>query len=795
MEEELLLRRLERERLARKQAEQLLEEKSLELYSANKQLAENALELEKKFKQSTQQLQISEIRNNAVLQSALDAIVTIDIDGKVLEFNPAASKLFGYEPEAVIGNSMSKHLIPERFHEQHEQGMQHYRKTREGAVLNRLVELTAIDSEGDEIPVEAAIIPIDLGGTTFFTAFMRDISERKQYEELIIEAKEAAESASQAKSDFLAVMSHEIRTPINAILGAVTILREMGHSDEQRRYLQMADEASKSLLSLINDILDFSKIEAGKLELESIEFDLVELVEETLGLFVKCASDLGIELASFISKSVPRRIVSDPGKFRQILLNLLSNALKFTTQGGILVCMEMDNKDRLKTQVIDTGIGIEEAKIGKLFDQFVQVDSSTNRKYGGTGLGLAISSRLANLLGGEMDVQSIHDIGSQFWFTIKPEIAENIAAIGRPVIKASRARLYESNPITLCALTRQLAELGLEIETNPLSEGQSPTIEFFNEETSWKFDLVDRVAPATTEGTCLRKPVKTDDLLKAVQGKKLSAVNQKQDDDVLTVHSVTGRRLLLAEDSQANQIIAITFLKSAGYKVDAVANGQEALDAVMSLPYELVLMDVSMPEMDGLEATRRVRELPGAKGQIKIIALTANVFKDDLDRCMEAGMNGFIPKPIDKNNLLTTLAKFLPAEPVQDTTVEPTEIIQDTSCLDMDVLGQLVDDVDEEVIPIMMQVYFKEVDNRCRVIEEALSSSNLEILQEEAHALKSSSGALGANGLCDQAEKLELACKEGRVNDALALANSLNGVAHECMDALSGYFKHLPVDK
>ncbi|TNF94371.1 MAG: response regulator, partial [Gammaproteobacteria bacterium] len=561
------------------------------------------------------------------------------------------------------------------------------------------------------------------------------------------------------------------------------------------RYLQMADEASKSLLSLINDILDFSKIEAGKLELESIEFDLIELVEETLGLFVKRASDLGIELASFISKSVPRRIVSDPGKLRQVLLNLLSNALKFTTQGGILVCVEMGNKDRLKIQVIDTGIGIEEEKIEKLFDQFVQVDSSTNRKYGGTGLGLAISSRLANLLGGEMDVQSIHSIGSQFWFTIKPEITENIAAIERPVIKASRAKLYESNPIALCALTRQLDEMGLEIETNPLSEGQSPTIEFFNEETSWKYDLVDRVVPATTEGTCLRKPVKTDDLLKAVQGKKLSAENQKQDDNVITVHSVTGRRLLLAEDSQANQIIAITFLKSAGYRVDAVANGQEALDAVMSLPYDLVLMDVSMPEMDGLEATRRIRELPGDKGQIKIIALTANVFKDDLDRCMEAGMNGFIPKPIDKNNLLTTLAKFLPEKPVQDTKVVSTEIIQDASCLDMDVLGQLIDDVDEEIIPIMMQVYFKEVDNRCREIEKALSSNNLEVLQEEAHALKSSSGALGANGLCGIAEKLELACKEGRVEDALAFANALNGIAHECMGALSGYFKLMPVDE
>jgi PAS domain S-box-containing protein len=793
LDEEILLRRLERERQARKQAEHLLEEKSLALYRANQKLAENTLELEKKFRKSTLQLEISEIRNRAILHSALDAIVTIDIEGKVLEFNPAASALFGYKPEEIIGKSMAEYLIPQRFREQHEQGMQHYRKTGKGDVLNRLVELTAVDRAGDEKPVEAAIIPVELAGSRFFTAFMRDISSRKQFEELIVEAKEAAESASRAKSDFLAVMSHEIRTPINAILGAVTLLGELDHNEEQSRYLKMADEASKSLLSLINDILDFSKIEAGKLELEPAEFDLVELVEETLGLFSKRAHELGLDLSSFFSAHVPRRITSDQGKIRQIILNLLSNALKFTEQGGILIRIETEDDGLIRFQVTDTGIGIEETKITTLFDQFVQADSSTKRKYGGTGLGLAISCRLAALLGGDMGVQTIKEVGSQFWFTIKPGSSSEIHCIKKTAHKATLVKLYETNLITLCALTRQLSAMGLEVEIHsPGKDGQS-RIEFSNDQESWQYNLTEQVSNRIMADS-LVKPVKLDDLYMALDH-QLNTTVQTKHAGVPEIRRQQHQRLLLAEDSQANQIIAKTFLENAGYDVDVVADGQEAVNAVMALPYDLILMDVSMPEMDGLEATRRIRELPDEKGQINIIALTANVFKDDLDRCMEAGMNGFIPKPIDKNRLLSTLEHYLPTPPLEDATTSTPEIAKDTRCLDQNILDQLINDVGEEVLPTMLEVYFKEVDNRCKQIKQAMTALDIETMREQAHALKSSSGALGAANLRDIAEKIEYACKQGHDAEAKEIAGRLEDVANDCIRALSHHFHQVLPEK
>ena len=657
MDPEALERRFHRERKARKAAEQLLEQKSLELYNVNKELSSNAAELEQRVIERTQQLYSSEHRKSAILKSALDAIVTVDINGIILEFNPAATKLFGYDPNEIIGLPMAEYLMPKWARADHYRGMEHYRKTGQGEILGKHIELTALNKQGEEIEIEAAITPIEVDNEVYFTAFLRDISQRKLSEKLIVEAKEEAESASKAKGEFLAVMSHEIRTPINAILGSISILKELKHSEQQARYLIMASEAGNSLQALINDILDFSKIEAGKMELESVEFDPVQLIEETVEILSPRVFEKGIEVACYFDMNLPSTIKSDQAKIRQILLNLLSNALKFTNEGGILLKIQAEGEN-LKYSIIDSGIGIPAEKLDKLFNQFTQADSSTQRKYGGTGLGLAISSRIVGLLGGEMGVESEEGVGSQFWFTIQPDFFSEQRRSGQKY-KADSARIYESNLTTQNALALQLQNMGISVEKISQESGELSRIVFSDAGDEWQYILSYDKSIESNDIT-LNKPVRINDLQQAANG-YLAVKGQSclEHEDEQLFHAGDKRRLLLAEDSQANQLVATTFLKSAGYDVDAVSNGKEALDAARNFNYDLVLMDVSMPEMDGIEATKLIRQLPGQNGKVFIVALTANVFKDDIERCYDAGMDGFVPKPIDKKHLLKSIGKFL----------------------------------------------------------------------------------------------------------------------------------------
>jgi PAS domain S-box-containing protein len=657
LDPEALERRFHRERKARKAAEKLLEEKSLELYNVNKQLATNAVELEQQVTEQAQQLYSNELRTSTILKSALDAIVTVDNNSIILEFNPAATKLFGYEAREVIGMPMAEYLLPEPARADFYRVMEHYKKTGKEEVLGRLIELVVLNKQGVEVDVEVAITKIDIADRTYFTAFLRDITQRKLSEKLIVEAKEQAESASKAKGEFLAVMSHEIRTPINAILGSITILKELDHSDEQARYLKIADEAGNSLQALINDILDFSKIDAGKLELESVEFDPVQFVEETVGILSQRIFEKGIEVACYFDMNLPSRIMSDQAKVRQILLNLLSNALKFTKEGGIMVSIRAAG-EKLKFSVCDSGIGISGDNQNKLFNQFTQADSSTQRKYGGTGLGLAISSRLAKLLGGEIGVESEEGVGSHFWFTIQPDsFSEKHPAEHK--YKAESAKIYESNSATQNALALQLDNMGISVEKISNEPGELSQIVFSGSGSEWRFILsYDKTVESSDK--LLFKPVHIYDLQRAAND-YLPANEQShpQPEDEVALQAGVKRRLLLAEDSQANQLVATTFLKSAGYDVDAVADGKEAVDAVRNFNYDLVLMDVSMPEMDGIEATKLIRKLPGENGRVTIVALTANVFKDDIERCYDAGMNAFVPKPIDKKHLLKSIGELL----------------------------------------------------------------------------------------------------------------------------------------
>ncbi len=371
--------------------------------------------------QAEQTLRESEERTRLTLDAALDAVVTMSEDGPITGWNVMAEKTFGWASSEAIGRRLSDTIIPLQYREKHENGVRHFLATGKGPVLNRRIEITAVHSDGHEFPVELAITPLKLRGSWIFSAFVRDITERKQIESMMQQAKEAAEAASRAKSEFLANMSHEIRTPKNGIIGLTDLLLDTQLTTEQRDDLTMVHASANSLLVVINDILDFSKIETGQLEFDSIEFDLRDRLREMVGAFDVGAARKGLTLICDVESDVPPTIVGDAARLRQIVVNLLGNAIKFTERGQVVlrVAKERDEAQTISLHfsVRDSGIGIPLDKQQLIFEAFVQADGSTTRKYGGTGLGLSISARLVEMMGGRIWVESDVGQGSTFHFT------------------------------------------------------------------------------------------------------------------------------------------------------------------------------------------------------------------------------------------------------------------------------------------------------------------------------------------------------------------------------------------
>ena len=740
-------------------------------------------------KEANEKLKESRILQGAVLDSALDCIITIDGKGRVLEFNPSAEQTFGYRRNEIIGQPMADFIIPEHYRSAHMQGIAHYLKNGRHHVLGRRIDITAIRKSGEEFPIELAITPIDLNGKTVFTAYLRDISERLRAEADLRYAKTQAEAASQAKSDFLAVMSHEIRTPMNAILGSLSILDETPLQPEQKRFLDTAEQAGRAMLWLINDILDFSKIEAGKLELEQSEIDIVALVEETVELMVPRARDKGIALTTYFDPGLPARVEGDPGRFRQIVLNLVSNAVKFTDEGGVQIIVSADRDERIRFEVSDSGIGIPEEIQMSLFQEFVQANSAYSRKYGGTGLGLAISSRLARMMEGDIGVNSQPGEGSRFWVTLKLPRVADAGLLGVPEGLPENVRLSIANTVVRNGLCKQLLAWGVGVEQRLSETGDTPLLEIMGPGESRVVVLKDvTVMCSITE---LEMPVKQAVLIAVLQGRKVvQACNENTAIEQVAVAPDGTGRILLVEDSQANQMVAIAMLERGGYEVDAVANGLEAVEAVGRFRYDLVLMDLSMPEMDGIEATKRIRAQQGKLGAMPIIAMTANAMEQDLQRCLEAGMDDYITKPVDKHKLLVMVRKWLEQnvpEAVVGGNQKKNETL-DEVCINLKILAQLEEDTSAEFVPKMMEVYFRETRKRFDVVDAAIRSRDLQCLKDEAHALKSSAGTMGAAALQELAKAVELACKAGNEEEAFRMACEVKNVGQHCIAQLAQHY-------
>lgn len=533
-------------------------------------------------KRAEARLQSSEARTKAIIQSALDCIVTIDHEGKVLEFNPAAEIVFGYPRDKVLGMKLAEIIIPPSLRERHRQGMMRYLTTGEAKVMGKRIEIVAMRSDGSEFPIELAITRLGAEEPPMFTGFIRDITERKQIERALQRqqtelhaAKEVAEAASRAKSEFLANMSHEIRTPMNGVIGMTGLLLETSLTPQQHEFAETIQLSGEALLRVVNDILDFSKIEAGKLELETVDIDLAHVVRGTLDLLKETAKSKGLELSAAIDPDAPTELRGDGGRLRQVLLNLIGNAIKFTPRGEVKLHISVDRQTEeiasLRFRITDTGIGINLETQARLFQAFTQADGSTTRRYGGTGLGLAICKQLVERMHGDIGVESSAGAGSTFWFTL----------------------------------------------------------EFQKQSKSFA-----RIAPEETKEISLGEP-------KTEPGHDGGFVRSQ--------------RVLIAEDNAVNQRVAVAQLKKLGYAADSVTNGLEVLEALSRIPYDIILMDCQMPELDGYETTRQIRNRGGH--QPYIIAMTANAMQGDRELCLATGMDSYVSKPMRIADLKSALGE------------------------------------------------------------------------------------------------------------------------------------------
>ncbi len=617
-------------------------------------------------------------QQDAIIKSALDCIINMDNEGLITEFNPVAEETFGYSRKEVIGRPLVDTIIPPASREAHNKGLEHYLVTGETSILGNRIEVKAMRSDSTEFPVEMSINVTWIEKKPLFTAYLRDITERRIQEAAMRQAKNLAEEAAEAKSSFLANMSHEIRTPMNAVLGLLGLLaNEDNLTAQQKAWVKTAHQSSGLLLNLINNTLDFSKIDSGKVELDFASFNLRSLIDTTINMFRPKAESRGITLSSCLGKTLPAFIEGDSGRLRQILINLVGNAIKFTHEGTINLDITLtgDSEHRfIRFAVSDTGVGIPAGDLDKLFTEFTQLTPGGITHSEGTGLGLAISRQLVTLMDGQIGVESEPDKGSCFWFEI------------------------------------------------PLVEGKH-----CNEKTPGTGPSMDRIAP--------------------VSGKKYTQASRP---------AGHGARILLAEDSPANQMVALSMLKDTGYHIDTVINGKEAVESMRNLPYDLVLMDISMPEMNGMEATAVIRKLAGDKGRVPVIAMTAHAIKGDREKFLASGMDDYISKPVDKQLLLDILDKWLPEDPAA-TRVGNTggPAMRDLQMLDINTLEQLARDTSPDLMPHMLAAFRKETVKRIHVISQSLSPLAAEQLERESHSLKSSAGTFGAFDLQQLARCVE----------------------------------------
>ena len=660
-------------------------------------------------KQAEQALLVAETRQRVVLENIVDGIITIDYRGIIESFNRAAEKIFGYAAGEVMGQNI-KMLMPEPYASQHDGYLARYGVTGEAHIIGIGREVEGRRKDGSIFPLELAVSELEIQGRKMFSGIVRDITERKATERALVEARDTAESSTRAKSEFLANMSHEIRTPMNAVINLAYLAQQGELPHRGREYLRKIEDSGKNLLAIINDILDFSKVEAGKLQLEEISFDLHRLFQQLATTVNYRAVENNVEVMFQTDREIPRHVVGDPLRLGQVLTNLIGNALKFTENGEVVLSIRIversEEQIRLQFSVRDTGIGMSAEQVSRLFSSFGQADGSITRKYGGTGLGLAISQHLVQLMGGSILVESELHQGRNFSFTIPLQTSHEATPECRlPASAREQVRILvvDDNETARHIATETLRSFGF--TTNEAASGEGALEALSNASQlqasydivllDWKMPHLDGletlekirrhsaikqpkvifctaygVEPARDHSThlavevYLSKPFNNSTLLDAIHQClghapiPLEEVPRTDEKLAQELSKLANVRILLVDDNEINQMIGADLLQCQNIPVTAVGSGQAALDAVKTQRFDLVLMDVQMPEMDGLEATRRLREDPTNK-HLPVVAMTAHAMESDREKSLAAGMNDHLTKPIDPEELYRALVHWV----------------------------------------------------------------------------------------------------------------------------------------
>jgi PAS domain S-box-containing protein len=755
-------------------------------------------------------------------------------DGVIIDANAAALGFYGYSRERLMAMRITdidtlpaSEVLQAMASVPHGHGKQieFQHRVADGSVRN--VELSASFIQFNKRIVLHLIIQDITDRKQYELALMKSNRELKETTTLANEMAIKAEMASTAKSEFLANMSHEIRTPMNGVIGMAGLLLGTNLDDDQRRYAEIVRTSGDSLLGLINDILDFSKIEAKKLNLETLDFDLWSLLDDFAVTMALRAHEKGLELLCAADPAVPTLLRGDPGRLRQILTNLAGNAIKFTPAGEVAIRVSLvesnDNDLILRFSVRDTGIGIPAEKIHILFDKFSQVDASTTRQYGGTGLGLAISKQLVELMGGEVGVESELGKGSEFWFTAhfgKQAEGTQAGRVQPADLRGVRVLIVDDNATNREIMTTLLASWGMRpLEAQDGPEALHILYRALDENDPLRIAVIDMQLPGMDGGT-LGQTIKADARLvdtrmvmltslgtrgdarrfqeigfaayasKPIQHKELEAVlslaltnwhevepmrrplvTRYTAREALNLFAASEARILVAEDNITNQQVALGILKRLGLRADAVANGAETLKALETIPYDLVLMDVQMPVMDGLEATRQIRNLQStvSNHKIPIIAMTANAMQGDREICLDAGMNDYVTKPVSQQALAEALDKWLKKETATITkqaTGLPGKTAsiadQDSEAPVFDRAGMMVRLMNNEgLAQLIVENFLEDTPRQIAALKGYLETKNVPDAERQAHTIKGASATVGGEAMRAVALEMEMAGKAG----------------------------------
>jgi PAS domain S-box-containing protein len=818
-------------------------------------------------------------RLDFVLRSAEVGAWDWDIPSDVVKWDETVVALYGMTPGVLEGpwDAANPHIHPDDL-ETHratiddclEKGAPYdadFRVVRGGGAVAYVAERGRVTRDAGGRPVRLTGVTWDITRRREMEKSLRSAIDQAEAanRELGITARRAnelaleAEAANSSKSAFLANMSHEIRTPMNGVIGMTSLLLDTDLNAEQHEYAIAVQNSAEALLTIINDILDFSKIEAGKLEMETLDFDLRRTLEDTVDLPALHAHDKGLELTALVEADVPSALRGDPGRLRQVLTNIVGNAIKFTERGEVAVTVGLvedgETAVTLRFEVRDSGMGIPAEKVDMLFEAFTQADASTTRRFGGTGLGLTISRRLVELMRGQIGVESKQGVGSTFWFSARFEkqdasmvladderieavditgarilavddnatnrrvIAGMLDAWGcrhtevdgaGPALTALRAARAEGDPYRIAIVDMMMPEmdgeaLGAAIKSDPV---------LADSELIMMTSMGSRGDAGRLEGigfaAYLTKPVKQsqlfDCLMVVLSGRDKTGARSTP--RIITRHALAERdkrgvRILLAEDNPINQRVALKVLEKLGYLAEAVGNGVEALEALARRRFDLVLMDVQMPEMDGMEATRRIRDPRSAvhDHEIPVLALTAHAMRQDRDACLAAGMNDYLCKPIKPDELAAALARWTERRPLYEPTVglanrgriaEAAPVAQAAVAatgedgppvLDEAVLLNMLEG-DQEAAAEITAEFLKDAPRRTAAFRVALAAGDAVLARREAHTLKGASANVGAEALRTVAHRAELACTDGSLTEAGELVEELDVELHRLEDVL-----------